>query len=138
MDELNRANIVLEKVANGNLYHRITNINKTNLFGKVSWNINNLLDQVEAFNRDISASLKALNKPVNRKMMASGLHGDFVYMANEINDVLKTVSVAQSKDKFIQEMLVTLNSYTNGDYRPSIKLMACKKILFNWPKESII
>ena len=122
VNDLHRANDVLQKVAEGNLYHRITNINTGNLFGNVSWNINNLLDQVEAFNRDIGASLKAISKSTDRKMLPSGLHGDFVSMSSEINEILQTVSVAQSKDQFIQKMLLTLNSYTKGDYRPSIDM----------------
>lgn len=78
--ELIKANTVLKKVANGNLYHRITNIDKSNNnLAYISWNINNLLDQIEAFSRDISSSLKGIAKgDMTRKMLPSGLHGDFV------------------------------------------------------------
>jgi methyl-accepting chemotaxis protein len=79
------------------------------------------LDQVEAFNRDTSSSLKGIAAGnMSRRMFPSGLHGDFVNVSNEINEALGVIAVAQSKDEFIQQMLLTLNSYTQGDYRPVI------------------
>ncbi len=121
--ELAKTNEVIETVANGNLYHRVTNINKSNYLGKISWNINNLLDQVETFNRDTSSSLKGIaSGNLSRRMFPTGLRGDFVKVSKEINEAIAVIAVAQSKDEFIQQMLLTLNSYTNGDYRPIIKL----------------
>jgi len=121
--ELHKTNEVIEKVAQGNLYHRITGINKSNYLGKIGWNLNNLLDQVEAFNRDTSSSLKGIaGGNLSRRMFPSGLHGDFVTVSNNINEAIGVIAVAQSKDEFIQQMLLTLNSYTQGDYRPVISL----------------
>ena len=82
-----------------------------------------MLDQVESFNRDTSSSLKAIaSGNLSRRMFPSGLHGDFVTVSKEINEAIGVIAVAQSKDEFIQKMLVTLNSYSNGDYRPVINL----------------
>ena len=120
--QLRKTNEVLKKVSNGNLYHRITNIDKSNgNLSAICWSINNLLDQVEAFSRDISSSLKGIAKGnMSRKMLPSGLHGDFVRVSNEINNALDVIAVAQSKDEFIQKMILTLNAYTHGDYRAKI------------------
>jgi len=121
--ELVKTNDVIMQVAQGNLYHRITHINKSNYLGKISWNLNNLLDQVEAFNRDTSSSLAAISMgDMSRRMFPSGLRGDFVTTSNKINDAIAIIAVAQSKDEFIQQMLVTLDSYTKGDYKPVINL----------------
>ena len=118
---LNYTNEILEKVASGHLYHRIINIDNSNDFGKISWNINNLLDQVEAFTRDTSASLKSISTGnVSRKMLSSGLHGDFVKVSKEINEALALIAVSNSKNEFIQKMLITLNGYKKGDYSSSI------------------
>jgi len=123
-NELRKTNEVLKKVANGNLYHRITNIDKSNgNLSMICWSMNNLLDQVEAFSRDISSSLRGIAKGnMTRKMLPSGLHGDFVRVSNEINNALEVIAVAQSKDEFIQKMIITLNAYTHGDYRSSINI----------------
>jgi methyl-accepting chemotaxis protein len=120
---LQKSNEVLKKVAAGSLYHRVTNIDSSEKFGEISWNINNLLDQVEAFNRDTSASLKSITtcKSV-RRMLPSGLHGDFVIVSNEINSALETIAVAQSKDEFIKQMLSTLSEYSSGIYTSKIDL----------------
>jgi methyl-accepting chemotaxis protein len=122
--EILKTNEVLKKVANGNLYYRITNIDESNTnLAMISWSINNLLDQVEAFSRDISSSLKGIaSGNMTRKMFPSGLHGDFVRVSKEINSALEVIAVAQSKDEFIQNMIVTLNAYTKGDYRAKIDL----------------
>ena len=119
--ELEKLNITLKKVANGNLYYRVTKIDKNSLLANVSWNVNNLLDQVESFNRDTSYSLKGIaSGNMNRRMYPKGLHGDFVTVSKEINNALEIIAIAQSKDEFIQNMLLTLKTYINGDYRPLI------------------
>jgi methyl-accepting chemotaxis protein len=122
--EIVKTNEVLKKVANGNLYYRITNIDESNVnLAMISWSINNLLDQVEAFSRDISSSLKGIaSGNMTRKMFPSGLHGDFVRVSKEINHALEVIAVAQSKDEFIKQMIVTLNAYEKGDYRATINL----------------
>ena len=114
---------VINKVAKGSLYHRITHINNSNKFGELCWSINNLLDQVETFNRDTSSSLKMMTTgKSNRRMLPSGLHGDFVIVSNEINEALEAIAVAQSKDQFIQDMIKTLNSYSSGNYISKLSL----------------
>ncbi len=109
--------------AGGSLYHRMTDIDKSEEIGTLAWNINNMLDQFEAFSRDMDTSLKMISEgKTYRKMMPSGLHGDFVRLSNNINEALETIAVAQSKDEFIQEMLKTLDEYTAGVYTSKIDL----------------
>jgi len=116
-------NGIAKKSSEGILYHRITNIDKSEEIGALSWSINNMLDQFEAFSRDMDASLKAVTRgQTHRKMLPSGLHGDFVRLSNNINEALETIAVAQSKDEAIKEMLLTLNEYKNGQYSSKINL----------------
>ena len=116
-------NEIAKKSSEGILYHRITNIDKSEEIGALSWSINNMLDQFEAFSRDMDASLKAVTRgQTHRKMLPSGLHGDFVRLSNNINEALETIAVAQSKDEAIKEMLLTLNEYKNGQYSSKINL----------------
>ena len=53
-------------------------------------------------------------------MLSSGLHGDFVKVSKEINEALALIAVSNSKNEFIQKMLITLNGYKKGDYSSSI------------------
>jgi methyl-accepting chemotaxis protein len=109
--------------ANGVLYHRITHIDEDGGIGILAWNINNMLDQFEAFSRDMDASLKAITLgKSHRKMLPSGLHGDFVRLSKNINNALERIAVAQSKDEAIKELLKTLYEYKNGKYSMKIDL----------------
>lgn len=121
--QIKKMNELTKECSQGVLYHRITHIDKTEEIGALAWSINNMLDQFEAFSRDMDASLKAVTQgQTHRKMMPSGLHGDFVRLSNEINTALETIAVAQSKDEFIQKMSSTLEQYSNGVYTSKIDL----------------
>ena len=106
------------KVASGELYYRITKIDSTEDIGKLAWALNDMLDQMETFCRDLNVSLKLISEgKTYRKMDPNGLHGDFVTYSNSINIALKRIATAQSKDAFIQDMLKVVEEYKNNDYR---------------------
>jgi len=119
---------ISKKSENGILYHRITNIDVSEDIGELAWSLNNMLDQFEAFTRDMDASLKAVTQgQLHRKMLPKGLHGDFVRLSNNINEILKTIALAQSKDESIKELLITLNEYKSGKYQSKIDLNNMEK-----------
>ena len=109
------------KASSGILYHRITHIDKTEDIGQLSWAINDMLDQMEAFSRDLNVSLKFISDgKTYRKMLPNGLHGDFVTYSKNINLALDRIATAQSKDAFIQDMLKIVEEYKSNDYRNQI------------------
>ena len=121
--EIAKITAVLNHGAKGVLYHRVTHIDTTEEIGKLAWSLNNLLDQFEAFSRDMDTSLKLISQgKSHRRMLPKGLHGDFVRLSNNINEALETIAVAQSKDESVQKMLCILNEYTNGVYTSQIDL----------------
>ena len=121
--EINKMVDISKESAKGILYHRITNIDTSEEIGTLAWSINNMLDQFEAFTRDMDASLKAVTHgQTHRKMFPKGLTGDFVKLSNNINNVLKTIAVAQSKDESIKLLLITLNEYKSGKYQAKIDI----------------
>ena len=121
--EIKKMTEISKQSANGVLYHRITHIDKTEEIGDLAWSLNNMLDQFEAFSRDLDASLKAVTQgQTHRRMMPSGLHGDFVRLCNSINTALDAIAVAQSKDEAIKEMVKTLDEYKNGIFSKKIDL----------------
>ena len=108
---------VTNRAANGTLFDRITNINKDTQVGQLSWNINDVLDQMEIFTRDLDNSLKMISEGKSyRRMYPSGLKGDFVKYSNNINIALERIATAQSKDAFIQDMLKIVEEYKNNNY----------------------
>ena len=70
---------VAQKASNGYLDARIVNINSKNHLCKVAWAINDVLDQVEAFMREVQTSINASAEAgtTYRNIFYEGFHGDF-------------------------------------------------------------
>jgi len=91
VQEINR---VTTDAAAGNLESRITNIDMKDPLAKTAWNINNLLDQVEATLRgSVSAIKSASEGHSHRKVFDEGLQGLFKensrYIGLGVNAVIK-------------------------------------------------
>ena len=73
---------VAAEIAGGRLGSRITRINRKDELGRVSWNFNNMLDQMEACFREQRAALTcASENKFYRHMQAEGLHAGAVDQA---------------------------------------------------------
>ncbi len=70
---------VAQKASNGYLDARIVNINNKNPLCKVAWAINDVLDQVEAFMREVKTSINSSAEEgiTYRNIFYEGFHGDF-------------------------------------------------------------
>jgi methyl-accepting chemotaxis protein len=69
---------VVQEAANGNLEVRVTGINPKDPLAKTAWNINNILDQMEAMMRNTSTAItKASNGITYRKVFCQGLKGQY-------------------------------------------------------------
>ncbi|MEA3354367.1 MAG: methyl-accepting chemotaxis protein [Campylobacterota bacterium] len=112
---------VTSEASHGILYNRVTKINENTRVGQLAWNINDVLDQMEIFTRDLNSALEAISKgQSHRKMYPSGLKGEFVKYSQNINKALEAIATAQSKDAFIQDMLKIVEEYKNNNYTHTI------------------
>ncbi|MEA3290674.1 MAG: methyl-accepting chemotaxis protein [Campylobacterota bacterium] len=112
---------VTNETSHGILSKRVTNIDDNTRIGQLAWNINDVLDQLEIFTRDLNTSLDAISQgKSHRKMYPSGLKGDFVMYSKNINKALEAIATAQSKDAFIQDMLKIVEEYKNNNYTHTI------------------
>ena len=69
---------VVQEAANGNLEPRIVDIDPKKPLGKVAWAINDLLDQVEALQREANTSVKAASEGKGyRNLFNEGFRGLF-------------------------------------------------------------
>ncbi len=119
--EISKITNITKKAANGSLYHRITNIDKTEEIGQLAWDINDLLDQQEIFLRDLKSSLELISQgQMHRKMLPRGLHGDFTKIATDVNKIFLAIGTANSKDAFIQDILEVISEYEKGVYLKQI------------------
>ena len=106
-------NIVIE-ASNGNFQNRITHIPKDDENYDFAWAVNNLLDQLEAFERDIKESVNAAKNGIDyRDIAPQGYKGQFRSTVEIINDAVKSISVA-IKEQARSELFITLNDLGGG------------------------
>ena len=106
-------NIVIE-ASNGNFQNRITHIPKDDENFDFAWAVNNLLDQLEAFERDIKESVNAAKNGIDyRDIAPQGYKGQFRSTVEIINDAVKSISIA-IKEQARSELFITLNDLGGG------------------------
>ncbi|MBI1174000.1 MAG: HAMP domain-containing protein [Sideroxydans sp.] len=77
---------VADEVSTGIFHSRITNISSTDELGKLAWQINDMLDQLEACFREVDTTFKyASEGKYFRKAQPDGLHGTFRQILQEVN-----------------------------------------------------
>jgi len=86
---------VLLKAENGDFTGRITNIDMSLPLAKMAWAVNNLLDQLESFQRDITSAIHAAQKGWDRGILLSGYRGSFRNNAYEINKAATAIGESQ-------------------------------------------
>jgi methyl-accepting chemotaxis protein len=113
----------VQKVAKGDLYHRVVGIEERDIIGQVSWDVNDMLDQIETFNRDVETSLTMASAgQAHRRILTKGLHGDFVTVGEDVNKAIDSVVKSTSRDQFVcKQVLPVVTSYQNSDYTSSIE-----------------
>ena len=81
---------VLKNMAQGKLEDRVTNIpDDSSEESAFAWSVNDALDQLEAFMRDIQTSMEAAAQGNGyRKPYSSGLHGIFQTTAKDLSSVI--------------------------------------------------
>ncbi len=85
---------VLKHAADGNLEDRVTNIpNNDSIESNFAWTINDVLDQLEAFMRDITTSIEsASNGKTYRVTFPQGLHGSFKVTSEILNNSISSIA----------------------------------------------
>jgi len=120
---------VLKNAANGKLEDRVTHIpDDGSAESEFAWSLNDVLDQLEAFMRDVQTSIVDASAGKSyRKPYASGLHGIFRNTAEELATVMEFISAghdAQIKGK-LSEKFSKLSGGSSGGFatiRNDIKL----------------
>lgn len=107
--ELQRVGKCLQELTKGNLEARVVKIAAPNSgVGRLGWFVNDLADQIEAFNKETSGAIIAAGeKRFYRKARIEGLSGTFLYNAKMINkatlDIEKTGALS-SKSVIIENV----------------------------------
>ncbi|MGE4294578.1 MAG: methyl-accepting chemotaxis protein [Campylobacterales bacterium] len=80
--QLSKLAALAEEAQQGKLENRITGIDEGGELGRACWSLNNLLDQLEVFMREVRASIEAAGEGrFHRHLIAQGFAGQFAYNA---------------------------------------------------------
>jgi len=111
-DEVRR---VLKATAQGDLEQRITHIHSQDKGQEdLAWAVNDVLDQLEAFMRDVSTSIAmASDGKTFRRTFPSGLHGMFRETCIQLNDSIEAISLGH-KTKIKGEVAAKFNGLGGG------------------------
>lgn len=91
---------IAQEVSDGKLDSRITHIQRDDDLGRVCWNFNNMLDQLEACFREQATSLKFASKgQFYRRMQTSGFHGVYKDALDKGNQSLDALLVNSKQEK---------------------------------------
>jgi len=95
---LKRITEIVTTISNGIFEARIVKIPDGGTLKDLGWGINNMLDQLEAFMREVRTSIQSANdKEFFRKVLDIGLKGDFVTNSKDIN---LAIGAMESNDVF--------------------------------------
>ncbi len=87
--EITRAGCVLKDALGGNFESRLTHIREKGEIGRLSWNLNNLLDQVETFVRELNTAIEyAGNNKFYRRVNSAGLNPSFKRSSKLVNQAI--------------------------------------------------
>ncbi|MRD73508.1 hypothetical protein GH865_09640 [Rhodocyclus tenuis] len=108
----------VQSAADGNFDPRIINIHSNDDLGNLAWHVNSLLDQCEAYFREIATSARcASERKFYRKPISCGLHG---ILAQSMDSVRESFDAIEANGQFqmrneLLSNLSQLNSTRNLD-----------------------
>ncbi len=113
---------VTSHAAMGNLESRITHIDPNDPLATAAWNINNMLDQIEATLRSsVSAIQSASEGKSYRKLFDTGLNGIFKLNSNYIATGVDAI-IQNNRDKLRNELAMTFEE-SSGGLKASVSIL---------------
>lgn len=117
---------VSKDVSQGMFESRITNIREGDELGTISWDINDMLDQLEAFFRDTNTAFEyASSGKFYRKARKEGLHGAFITGTERVNSAIASLERSEQERKqylasSTEKILAAMEQFADGDLTVSL------------------
>jgi methyl-accepting chemotaxis protein len=110
---MKRTEEVLAEMLDGKYTSRITNVPWMGEAGHIAWNLNEAMDQLETFTREVRTCFELASKgDFYRRALPDGLHGELSKTLERINESLQSMAdnVAYIKRNEIASKLQSLNT----------------------------
>ncbi len=113
---------VTAQAASGNLEARVTGIDAKDPLAKAAWNLNNLLDQMEAMMRNTSTAIEQATQGITyRKVFCEGLKGSFAKTCQLTS--IATGSVIESQKTQLKATLSLKLDEASGGVKEGISIL---------------
>jgi len=119
---MRRVSELMEETVAGRFGQRITNIPRMGEIGKVAWEFNEMLDQLETFFREVDTAFNcAVEGNFYRKALPGGLHGEFSRSLERINLGLASM---EENASFVarNELLSQVNEMNSSNLLKNLKM----------------
>ena len=119
---MQRMNELMREAVAGRFGQRITNIPRMGEIGKIAWEFNEMLDQLETFFRETDTAFKHMVEGrFHRKALPQGLHGEFRRSLERIN--LGLAAMEKNAAFFARnELLSQVNQMNSGNLLKNLKM----------------
>lgn len=123
-NSFNKITALADKITIGDFSSRITNISNDDEFGKVMWELNEMVDAVEALLKEVGTSLEYSSKgKFFRKPLPIGLKGMLYNSAEQASSAIaqmeklsmNTIEEKEYLVKSVDNMLEEMMRFANGD-----------------------
>ena len=95
-DVLDKINDVVQKVYEGEIYHRIILDDDKTKEEQIGWNLNETFDQIEDLLREVENTVIAVSNGQNyRYILPSGLHGEFRNVAEQFQKAIESIKISK-------------------------------------------
>ena len=89
---LNQIDVVAQRISEGDFGRRVVHISRDDKLGAVAWHLNDALDQLETFFREVSTSFEYVSQgKYFRRPISGGLHGDFKKVMKKLDQSLGVI-----------------------------------------------
>ncbi len=106
--EIEDIDYVISSAQGGNFEVRSTHITEAGVIGKIAWDINSFMDQIEVFMREVNTSIDyAAKNRYYRRIKAKGLNYTLQKTAKKINDAIDAMEaeyLEQAQKNFASEL----------------------------------
>lgn len=112
----------LQKARVGEMHHRITHTKGLGEVGQVSWDLNDFLDLIETYFKEVNSAFNAVaNKDYSRKALSKGLPGEF---SRSLESVNQSIIAMQSNEVFTEQnrLAAQLHKLNTRNLRANLEL----------------